>query len=190
MALYDDTTLNIGTGHLWIAAVGTDAPTDFRDPTVGGTVTDWAEIGHTSIDDILSITSEGGDTTVLGTLQSPSLRTSTSARTESFTFNLAQWDEDSLKLYFGSNAAIATTGPGTGLLQVPSKPTPTSKAFLAVYQDGASDFVIYAPKAEILRADDMSLADTSSLATLPIKVTPLSVSGAEPYYVAPLTHTV
>lgn len=187
MALYDDTTLNIGTGHLWLAPESTVAPTDFRDPN-GGTGTPWIEIGHTSIDDILSITSEGGDTTVLGTLQSPSLRTSTSARTESFTFNLAQWDEESLKLYFGSNATVATTGPGTGMLEVPSKPTPTSKAFLAVYEDGANDFVIYAPKAEILRADDMSLADTSSLATLPIKVTPLSVSGSQPYFVLPIAH--
>lgn len=188
MALYDDTTLNIGTGHLWLADVSTAAPADFRDPNGATTPAPWVEIGHTSIDDILSITSEGGDTTVLGTLQSPSLRTSTSARTESFTFNLAQWDEESLKLYFGSNAAVASTGPGTGLLEVPSKPVPTQKAFLAVYQDGVADFVIYAPKAEILRADDMSLADTSSLATLPIKVTPLSVSGSQPYFVSPLAH--
>lgn len=187
MALNDSATLNIGTGHLWLATSGTAAPADFRDPNPEDpNPLVWTEIGHTSQDDIISITSEGGETTVLGTLQSPSLRTSTAARTEAFTFNLAQWDEDSLKLYFGSNATIQNSGRADGLMAVPSKPVPTEKAFLAVYQDGSANFVIYAPKAEIVRADDMSLADTTSLATLPIKVTPLAMSGEDPYYVLPL----
>lgn len=181
MALTDSATLNIGTGHLYLAPVSTVAPTDFRQPEVA-----WKEIGHTSLDDIFTVSSEGGDSTVLGTLQSPSLRTTVASRTESFGFNLAQWDEASLKLYFGSNAAVESTGPAAGLLGVPSKPAPTTNAFLAVYYDGDVDFVIYAQKAEISRGDDFSLSDTTSLALLPIKVTPLSVAGAAPYHVKPL----
>lgn len=179
MALNDNATLNISTGNFYTAAVATAAPTDPLAPAVA-----WSKIGHTSLDDIFSISSEGGDTTTLGTLQAKALRTSTSPRTETFTFNIAQFDVDSLKLYYGSNMVVEATGPATSYYGVPDSPTPTSTAFLAVFQDGATVLAFYAPRAEIIRAEDLALSDTSSLALLPIKVTPLNYSGAtKKYYV-------
>jgi hypothetical protein len=133
-------------------------------------------MGHTSVQDILSASSEGGETTTLRSLQNKTLRTSTAARTEAFIMNLLQFDSASLKLYYGSNATI----DGSGHVAVPSSPTPTEVAWLVVFYDGQTTAGVYAPKASILRSDDLSVSDTENLVQLPVKVTPLQ-NGANDY---------
>ena len=165
MAKYDNATLKIDSGNYFRAPVGTAAPVNLLAPDAA-----WENIGHTSLDSILSVSSEGGEATVLGTLQSKSLRTSYSARSETLKFTIQQWDSGSLKLYFGANMNQTADSRFYG---VPDSPQPTQSAFLVVFIDGANVFAIYCPKAEIMRADDMELADTESLAGLPINVKPL-----------------
>lgn len=178
MALNDSATLVVAGGNFYTAATGTARPADVLAPDVA-----WTKIGHTSLEDILSIESEGGESTILGTLQNKALRTRTAPRTERFTFTLQQWDEASLKLYFGSNAIVQPDGT----VGVPQSPTPTTGAFLAVFYDGENSLDFFAQKAEILRGDDMELSDTESLAGLPITVTPLiHGSNTWPYTVSPL----
>lgn len=179
MALNDAATLIIDAGNYFTAPVGTPLPIDLL--TVSEA--DWENIGHTSIDEILSASSEGGEKTILATLQAKSLRTRTAPRTESFAVTLQQWDTASLKLYHGSNAVENADGT----LGVPDTPTPTLCAFLAVFLDGDKVFAIYAPKAEIIRGEDISLSDTENLAGLPLQVTPLSHNGAKwPYAITPI----
>lgn len=163
MALNNNATLVIGAGNFFTAVTGTAKPTDLASPEVA-----WTNIGHTSLEDIISFDSEGGEATVLGTLQAPSLRTKYSKRTESFNINLQQFDEAGLKLYYGSNASVVA-----GMLQVPVNPEPTVSAFLAVFIDKSNKFGIYVPKAEIFRGDNLEISDTESLASLPLKITPL-----------------
>lgn len=169
MALNDDAVLQVGTGHFYRADIGEAAPTDLSAP--GG---NWAEIGHTSLEDVFATNSEGGDVTTLGTLQKKTLKQAYSPRTETFTFNLAQWDQEALQLYFGSNAAEISVG--SIWMGVPDTPAPTQSAFLATFTDGVDWFGFYAPKSELYREDDMEIGDTESLALLPIKVTPLNHS--------------
>lgn len=171
MAINDDATLVIGAGNYFTAPVDTPLPTDLSAPDAI-----WENVGHTSLEDIFSISSDGGEATVIGTLQNKSLRTSYSTRTETMTFTLQQFDEDSLRLYYGANATIGTNGE----LQVPANPKPTVAAFLVIFIDGDNVFAFYAPKAEIYRADDLAISDTESLAGLPIGVKPL-VSGSNTY---------
>jgi hypothetical protein len=178
MAINDDATLVIGAGNYFTAPVDTPLPTDLTAPDAV-----WENVGHTSLEDIFSISSDGGEATVIGTLQNKSLRTSYSTRTETMTFTLQQFDEDSLRLYYGANATIGANGE----LQVPANPKPTVAAFLVVFIDGDHVFAFYAPKAEIYRADDLSISDTESLAGLPIGVKPLvSGTNAYTYAVTPL----
>lgn len=164
MALNDNATLVVGSGNYFKAPVGTAMPADLTAPEVA-----WENIGNTSLTDIMSISSDGGDATVLGTLQNKSLRTTYSARTESFAIALQQFDQAALMLYYGSNATILPDGS----VGVPEDPEPTDSAFLAVFVDGENIFAFYAPKAEIFRGDDVSLSDTETLASLPISVKPL-----------------
>ena len=164
MAINSDATLVIGSGNYLTSAVGTALPVDLTAPEAA-----WENVGHTSLEDILALASEGGEATVLGTLQNKSLRTTYSPRTEAMTFTLQQFDTPALKLYFGSNAPELADGT----IGNPTNPVPTVAAFLAIFIDGNNVFAFYAPKAELFRGDDMELSDTESLAGLPIKVTPL-----------------
>lgn len=178
MALNDAATLVVGTGNFLTATVGTAMPADLSAPGV-----EWSNIGHTALDNVFAATSTGGDATVLGTLQNASLRTTYSARTESFTIDLQQFDQPALKLFFGSNSVILPDGS----VGVPENPEPTTVAFLAVFIDGEDYFGIYAPKAQIYRGDDLTISDTSSLASLPLAVTPLvSSPNTWSYAVTPL----
>ena len=178
MAVNDAATLVIGSGNYFTAPVNTPIPVDLK--TVA---TPWESVGHTSLEDILSISSEGGEATVIGTLQNKSLRTSYSSRTETMAVILQQFDKAGLKLYYGSNAPELPDGT----IGVPVNPVPTTAAFLAVFIDGDNVFAFYAPKAELYRGDDLSLADTESLAGLPIGVKPMQYSTNEyTYAVTPL----
>lgn len=178
MALNSAATLVVGTGNYLTAPEGTAFPLDVLNPEA-----DWEKVGHTSLDEIMSITSEGGEQTVLGTLQAKSLRTTYSPRTESLAFTLQQFDTPSLKLYYGANAEITVDG----LVGVPTDPVPTRCAFLAVFVDGQNYFAFYAPSADIFRGDDMAIEDTESLAGLPLQVTPLVYQDNEwAYAVTPL----
>lgn len=186
MPLLDNATLVPGAGNYFYAPYTTPAeavPTDLT--VVEG---NWDNIGHTSIEEILGLASEGGEATVLATLQNSSLRTTYSARTETLTFTLQQFDEDSLRLYFGSNMVDVGDGTTTPLmLGVPTNPQPTLGSFLAVFIDGMNHFGLYVPKAEFFRNEDWSMADNSSLAGLPLGVKPMQDgSNTWTYAVTPL----
>lgn len=178
MALNDNATLVIGSGNYLTAPTGTDIPADLLTP-----LSPWEAVGHTSLEDIFSIASEGGEATVIGSLQNKSLRTKYSARTETMTFTLQQFDAPALKLYYGANAPTLPDGS----IGVPTDPVPTNCGFLAVFVDGENHFAFYAPKAEIYRADDVSFGDTESLAGLPLGVKPMSYGGNNwTYSITPL----
>jgi hypothetical protein len=167
VSVNDDATLVIGAGNYFTADTGTALPGDLLAPGV-----DWENVGHTSLEDIFSTSSDGGEATVLGTLQNRTLRTKYSSRTETIAFTLQQFDTPALKLYYGSNAVTTPDG----LVGPHVNPTPTTKAFLAVFVDGENVFAFYAPKAEIYRSDDIEAGDTESLVGLPIGVKPLQHS--------------
>lgn len=178
MALNDAATLVVGAGNFFTAVTDSALPGDLTTIT-----TPWSNIGHTSLQDIFGATSSGGDATTLGTLQAKALRTTYSARTETFALTLQQFDIASLKLYYGSNAPTLTDGS----LGVPQSPVVTVCAFLAVFLDADNVFAMYAPKAEIFRGDDLALSDTESLAGLPLSIKPvISGSNSWAYAVTPL----
>lgn len=181
MALNDTATLVIGAGNYLTAPTGTDIPTDLLAPGAP-----WGPVGHTSLEDIFGVKSDGGDATTLGSLQNRGLRTTYSARTETLTFTLLQFDADGLRLFYGANAPTLPNG----MIGVPQNPVPTVCAFLAVFIDGMNHFAVYAPKAEIFRADDLSVKDAESLAGLPLGVKPMALgNNAWTYAVTPLGGT-
>lgn len=160
MAQNDDAVLVIGAGNYFTAPTGTAIPADLSAPGVT-----WEAVGHTSLEEVFSLTSEGGEATVLSSLQNRSLRTSRTARQESMSFTIHQFDTEGLKLFYGSNA----TAGANGEVQVPMNPVPTTCAFLAIYVDGDNLFAIHAPKAEVYRGDDMT-GEVDTLAGLPLNV--------------------
>ena len=181
MAINNAAVLKPNTAHFYTAPEGTALPVDLRAPDVA-----WTHMGHTSLESILAATSEGGDQTILGSLQNKSLRTSTSQRTETFAVNLLQLDIEAVKLYFGSNATV--DGTNSKVVHIPADPTPSTVAWLCVLYDGTNDAGFYAAKAEVIRGEDLSISDTESLTQLPVRITPLVVDGATSAYSLILPH--
>ena len=186
MALKDTATLVIGAGNYFTAPT----PGEAEPAALANVTTPWVNMGHTSIEDILSFESEGGEVTALGTLQNPSLRTTRSNSTDTLKITLQQFDEPSLKLFFGKNSgqgAFVNGTAGQKWLQVKSKPQATECAFLAVYVDGANIFAIHVPRCEIIKGDNLEFGDTESMAGLPLNITPLQYGTNDwTYQVTPL----
>jgi hypothetical protein len=172
MTTNDSATLKVGVARFYTAVVATVRPTTVA--TLKAPPVAWTEVGNTSLDNILNLTSEGGAVTTLSSLQNKSLRQTIEARVESLGLNLLEWTDESLKLYYGGNAVVAADGA----VEVPSEPVPTERAFLAVLEDGENVAGFYCAKASIFRSDDIAVADTNTLAQLPIKVTALNNAGA------------
>ena len=165
MALNDQSVLKVGTGRFFTAPVGTPRPTDLLN--VGP---EWENMGHTSLDDILSSSSEGGEVTRFSSLQSRNFRQSTAGRTDSFGVNLLQFEEDALKLYYGSNTVIYENGD----IGIPEVAVAEERAWLFLFQDGNMVGGLYAPRASFGRAEDFNISSTEELSSLPIQVTPMS----------------
>lgn len=170
MALNQDAVLKLSRADFYVAPVDTPAPKDLSiEPT-----SPWVHTGHTSIEDILAATTDGGESTTLGSIQAASLRQSTTAAIRSFTVNHLQWDTETLKLYYGDNAIVQSDGS----VDVPETPIPSEKAWLARLQDGNTYGGFYAKRASIIGDGDISISDSDSLAQIPVKYTPM-ISGSD-----------
>lgn len=174
-------TLLPGTGRFYTAPEGTEPPTNPLEPGE-----DWQDVGNTPISDIMTFNSEGGEENILQTLQENRHRVSRSDIIESFALALHDFTEDSYELYYGTNMDKSSYAGWHG--PDASAPKPFVGAFLGVLIDGDSHLPIYVPKAEIYRAEGLSLPGTEELAALPIRVTPLTLRpGVQPYYTKPIT---
>lgn len=178
MAYNDAAVVKVATAHFYLAPKGTAAPANPLKPGQ-----EWEDVGHTTLDSILSISSEGGDKTVLGSLQNRNLRTSYADKSTTFNFSIHQFDDKGLKLYLGSNAVT----DASGRIGPADTPAPTNSAWLVVIEDGDRYFDFYTPSADIIGAEDLSLEDTESLASLPLSVTPLRMEGFDAaWYTSPV----
>lgn len=178
MALDNTKVVNVSNGRFYLNTTSTaeapitDLPADLTAPGAG-----WEDFGNTSLDDILGFDSDGGDQTTLGTLQNPNLLNRFAAITDSWSFNLAQWDEMAFQAYFGSNV-LDVKGDGS-FYGINKSPTQVEGALLIVLQSGQFYLPIMTPLASVYRGDAISLGGTDEIATLPIKVTPTGVNGIE-----------
>lgn len=182
MAYNDEAVIKISTAHFYMAPSGTAAPLDPLNPE-----SPWEDIGHTTLENILSMTTEGGERTVLGSLQNRNLRSSHSARTVTFNFSIHQFDEAGIKLYLGANSVVDSEGR----VGPADTPTPTDTAFYVCIEDGDRYMDFYVPKSDIIGSEDLSLADTESLSSLPLSVTPLRHADHQSaWYVNPVQEIV
>jgi len=131
---------------------------------------DWTEIGHTSKDSPLQVNRSGGDTTVLDTWQESGVDASTAATQFALAYTLLQYDVDSMKLYYGSNATFAENGM---LQTAAANPAATEHALLLQILNGNKAEWRHYPRVSTIAADGENF-DTTKLAGMPIKSTILS----------------
>lgn len=167
MALSDAAVIIPGTGELWTAPAETVMPVDPTAPT-----TPWENLGHSSREDGLTITRDGGDSEVIGTWQNPSLRTRQEPTNFAITAFLHQVDNEVLGLYFGPGDTSVD-----GQFGVTSAVAVTPRALFVRIIDGNNEVGLYVPRVEITSEDDVEV-DVEGFLAFPCRMTVLQVSGS------------
>lgn len=148
MAMDSATTLIPGRGTVFVAPTGTTVPTlNTVDPNTINTFTGWDCIGHTSRENTVSLSKDGGDVNTLGSWWDDALRTTKDPTTWSLTFNSLQMDKLTLGLAFGGGTSAA------GKFTVPSVSATVSRALYVLMVDGSGRMAIHCPKADITLGD-------------------------------------
>src|SRR5690606_10624753 len=164
MALDDNAVMVPGRGYFYIAPTNTAAPS-------GSPTTPWVNVGHTSRDEPLTISREGGDRETLGSWQNEALRERIEPTTYQIAFRLLQYDELAHRLYYGGGQVNATTGR----FEVPKTPVPQEHALYVEIIDGTNVWNRYFPKVSILGSDDEE-HDVEQLSGMPVSATVLGDS--------------
>ena len=180
MAMNSDAVLLAAKGYIFTAPVGTPAPdyTEIESFTDGSSLTGWDNVGHTSRDELPVFGFDGGDTETLGSWQTSALKTVvTETPVDYVTFNLLQFDEAALELYYG----VENSSTETGVFSVDDASVEaTERALLIVLVDGDLKIAFHAARTAIRREAEMELA-VDALAMLPLRATFLKYEG-EPLF--------
>jgi hypothetical protein len=166
MALSDSSVYIPGTGFIYLAPAETVVPASLTSPAAP-----WVNLGHTSLDDGLTITRDGGDSEVLGTWQNPTLRERKDPTTFAITMVAHQVDNTVLSLYFGGGDATGTDSFG-----VTATTGTTNRAMYVRIVDGDNSLGLYLPKVSISSEDDVEV-DPEGFLSFPLRATVLQVSG-------------
>jgi hypothetical protein len=180
MALNDNSVITPAVGYIFVAPVDTASPTPAQietfDPDTG--IASWAQLGHTSRDDLPVFGFDGGDQETRGSWQNASLRRVTTEVAQDFiTFNALQLDETILSYYYG------VTDPGTtvGKFDVSEAASAgIETALLIVIVDGEATVGFHASKVSIGREDSIELAIDEFVA-VPLRASILK-SGSLPLF--------
>jgi len=163
----DSAVILPGTGYMYLAPAETAAPIDLSEPG-----DPWENLGHTSREDGLTITRDGGDSETIGTWQNPSLRERRDPSVFAITAFLHQVDNNVLSLYFGGGDTSED-----GKFGVNEVAGTTSKALYVRIVDGENEVGLYVPKASIAAEDDVEV-DVEGFLAFPIRATVLQVTGS------------
>jgi hypothetical protein len=167
VALIDSAVLIPGTGQIYVAPAETAMPASLTAPA-----TPWDNIGHTSRDDGLTITRDGGDSETIGTWQNPVLRERRDPTTFAITAFLHQVTNDVLEMYFGPGDVDTADQFG-----VTSSTATIERALYVRIIDGTAEAGLYVPKVSISSEDDVEI-DVEGFLAFPIRATVLQVTGS------------
>lgn len=179
MAMDDGATIIPGRGTIFIGPVGTTPPAyKTVDPNTPSTFAGWDCVGHTSRENNVSLSKDGGDATTKGSWWSEALRVTRESVDWGLTFNSLQVDRFTMGLAFGGGVVQA------GGYIVPDAVVSVEKALFVLMVDGANRMGI-----ELYRAD-MTLGDAPEIATddffeIQIAATALSSQGKRMKWHAP-----
>lgn len=186
MTLAANEVLSPATGLVFISTGATQAlptlpiasiPSTFDkdwEPAVG-----WVSIGHTSLENGISLSLDGDDPETLGTWQVPNLRVTTPAKIYSMTIQLASFTFDAYRLYYGGGNMVDSAGANTVVeadakgWKLPGVPTPQAHSLLIIALDGGYQVVQYFQNTAALGSDAIEY-DPTALAEMPVTFTVLS----------------
>lgn len=146
-----------GKGTVLVAAPDTAAPTNYLtlDPTSGGATgpitgaTGWSALGHTSRENNVALSKDGGDVTVSGSWWEEVLRSNRAPTNWTVTVNSIQIDSTTLGLAFGGG----TLDTVAGSYEV-GDIVPQNKAlFILIVDNGGNRMALYIPNTSVSIGD-------------------------------------
>lgn len=151
MALNAAQTILPGRGLVFYGAPNLAPPNKATiNPATPSTYTGWTCMGHTSRDNAVALTKEGGETTVRGSWWDDALRSTTSPVVLGSTINSLQVDKETLDVAFPGGRVI---GGGYAVGSVGT----IEKAVYILMVDGSSRAGIYAPRQALTLGDAPSI---------------------------------
>jgi hypothetical protein len=167
-----------GHGTVFKAAKNTILPTGGLSAfTLTGTPpTGWANVGHTSSDNMVSFSIDGGDATVLRTWLQDAVRTIYDSVAWSLSINALQFDKPTLDLAF--NGGFDANGGYT----VPGQNGGTEAGLFVLCQDTTASVGFYIPNTTVKLGDSPSF-DTANFIELPLSAQILTAASTA---IAPL----
>jgi hypothetical protein len=167
VALIDSAVLIPGTGRLYTAPAETVIPASLTAPAAP-----WEDLGHTSREDGLTITRDGGDSETIGTWQNPTMRERRDPTTFAITAFLHQVTNEVLEMFFGpgDDAVVDRFG-------VTSSTATIERALYVRIIDGTNEVSLYVPKVSISSDDDVEI-DVENFLAFPVRMTVLQVTGS------------
>jgi hypothetical protein len=151
-----------GNGSLYVADVGTTAPTDASTALDS----DFAELGYIT-EDGATIT-PSMDVTAIGAWQSfYAVRRVITARDLQVACALEQWNEDTLALYFGGATVTGSSPDFT--ISPPSPETIDDRAFVLEGTDGTRIYRLYVPSGMLIETAAITWS-RSAAATLGVTI--------------------
>lgn len=176
--LDDSAVMRPGTGHFLLRSPNTASPSfadleafvaDTTDLPTGTT-----DLGHTSLNDILSFEQDGGDSTVIGSWQKKSLKEIVTAEAvDYFTTTALQIDNETLALYYGAGDATVANE-----WSAPASAGTTEKGVTIVMFDGSDWAAIDCAKVSIRREAGLA-PDPEYFLGFPLRFTVLSPSAGK-----------
>ncbi|GAA2577310.1 IPT/TIG domain-containing protein [Microbacterium binotii] len=121
----------------------------------------WKNLGHTSQQNTIAFTKEGGERESLGTFLADNVRVATSSTTWGFNVSALQFDEDNLDLAFNGDF-----DPSTGGYTV-ATPAPLNVAVFLYFQDTTGSLGFWMPNVDISLGDAPTV-DTANFLELPL----------------------
>lgn len=167
MALIDSAVLIPGQGFMYTAPAETAIPANLVTPAAP-----WENLGHTSREDGLTITRDGGDSETIGTWQNPVLRERRDPTTFAITAFLHQVTNEVLEMYFGPGDVDTANQFG-----VTSSTATIERALYVRIVDGTNEASLYIPKVSISSEDDVEV-DVEGFLAFPCRMTVLQVTGS------------
>jgi hypothetical protein len=160
------------SGTLFIPGHGTvfRAPANTPMPAAGATAftltgappTGWTSLGHTSKENTMSFSTDGGDATVLDTWLQDGVRTIYASTSWTFGINTLQLDKQSLDLAF--NGAIDAEDGG---YIIPSSNGGLGNSLFVLSQDTTGNLGFYIPNTST-KLGDSPVVDTENFFELPL----------------------
>lgn len=166
-----------GTGTVFVAPVGTVAPTDVAAAWAAA----WVDLGYTNEDGVQF--SDEKEMEALSVWQLfYAARHIITGRSSTISFVLRQWSKDTVKFAFGGGTITTTAGPPAHYMYEPPAPGTVDERALGVeWVDGTKTYRLIVPRGVVSDTVETTLTKADA-ADLPISFGVLGTDGSQPFY--------